>query len=56
MGWLSTPHPGRFTLGKDAVPTVLEAGWAPGVDLANVDVYCEKPDETSGSIIQEYLI
>ena len=28
-GW-STPHSGRFTPGKDPVPTVQEAGWAPG--------------------------
>ena len=28
-GW-STPRPGRFTPGKDPVPTVQEAGWAPG--------------------------
>jgi len=28
-GWL-TPRPGRFTPGKDPVPTVQEAGWAPG--------------------------
>jgi hypothetical protein len=28
-GW-STPRPGRFNPGKDAVPTVLEVGWAPG--------------------------
>jgi len=28
-GW-STPRPGRFTPGKDTVPTVQEAGWAPG--------------------------
>ena len=27
-GW-STPRPGRFTPGKDPVPIVLEAGWAP---------------------------
>ena len=27
-GW-STPHPGRFTPGKDPVPIVQEAGWAP---------------------------
>jgi hypothetical protein len=26
-GW-STPRPGRFTLGKDPVPIVQEAGWA----------------------------
>ena len=28
-GW-STPRPGRFSPGKDAVPTVDEAGWTPG--------------------------
>ena len=28
-GWL-TPRPGRFTPGKDPVPIVQEAGWAPG--------------------------
>ena len=28
-GWL-TPRPGRFTAGKDPVPIVQEAGWAPG--------------------------
>jgi hypothetical protein len=27
-GW-STPRPGRFTPGKDSVPTVLEAMWTP---------------------------
>jgi hypothetical protein len=27
-----------------------------GVDWANVNVYCEKRNETSGSIIEEYLI
>ena len=25
-----TPRPGRFTPGKDPVPIVQEAGWAPG--------------------------
>ena len=29
VGW-STPSPGRFTPGKDPVPIVQEAGWAPG--------------------------
>ena len=24
------PRPGRFTSGKDPVPTVQEAGWVPG--------------------------
>ena len=28
-GW-SAPLPGRFTPGKDPVPIVQEAGWAPG--------------------------
>ena len=28
-GW-STPRPGRFIPGKDPVPIVQEAGWAPG--------------------------
>jgi hypothetical protein len=28
-GW-STSRPGRFTPGKDTVPTVQEAGWAQG--------------------------
>ena len=27
---LLTPRPGRFTSGKDPVPLVQEAGWAPG--------------------------
>ena len=26
----STPRPGRFTPGKEPVPIVQEAGWAPG--------------------------
>ena len=29
-GVWSPPRPGRFTPGKDPVPIVLEAGWAPG--------------------------
>ena len=29
-GW-SAPRPGRFTPGKDPVPIVQEAGWAPGL-------------------------
>ena len=29
VGW-STPRSGRFTPGKDPVPIVQEAGWAPG--------------------------
>ena len=28
-GW-STPHPVRFTPGKDSVPIVQNSGWAPG--------------------------
>ena len=30
MGWRWAPRPGRFILGKDPVPIVQEAGWAPG--------------------------
>jgi hypothetical protein len=30
MGGWSTPRPGRFTPGKDPVPIVQEAEWAPG--------------------------
>jgi hypothetical protein len=29
-GRWSAPRPGRFTPGKDPVPVVQEAGWAPG--------------------------
>jgi hypothetical protein len=29
-GWVVSTTPGRFTLGKDPVPIVQEAGWAPG--------------------------
>jgi hypothetical protein len=34
---LSTPRPGYFNPGKDAVPTVLEAGWAPGLVWAGAE-------------------
>jgi hypothetical protein len=30
-GRWSAPRPGRFTPGKDPVPVVQEAGWAPGL-------------------------
>jgi len=33
-GW-SAPCPGRFTPGKDPVPIVQEAGWAPGPVVSN---------------------
>jgi len=29
MGWVPKPHPDRFTTGKDPIPIVQEAGWAP---------------------------
>ena len=32
-GGLSTPRPGRFTPGKDSVPTVKDTGWAPRARL-----------------------
>ena len=28
--WVVKPNPGRFSLGKDSVPIVQEAGWNPG--------------------------
>ena len=31
MGVGSTPRPGRLYPGEDPVPTVQEAGWAPGL-------------------------
>ena len=34
-GW-STPRPGRFTPGKDPVPIVQQAGWAPGTGAENL--------------------
>ena len=39
----STARPGRFTPGKDPVPIVQEAGWAPG--LVWTDYHLEDPDE-----------
>ena len=35
-GW-SAPRPGRFTPGKDPVPVVQEAGWAPGPVLTGAE-------------------
>jgi hypothetical protein len=35
-GW-STPRTGRFTPGKDQVPTAQEAGWAPGLVWTGAD-------------------
>ena len=35
-GW-STPRSGRFTPGKDPVPIVQEAGWAPGQMWTNAE-------------------
>jgi hypothetical protein len=37
-GW-SAPRHGRFTPGKDPVPIVQEAGWAPGPVWTCVMVY-----------------
>jgi hypothetical protein len=31
------PRPGRFTLGRDPVPTVLETGWALGLVWTGAD-------------------
>jgi len=35
-GEWSTPRPGRFNPGKDPVPIVQEAGWAPGPVVQNL--------------------
>jgi len=35
-GW-STPRPGRFTSGKDPVPTEQDAGWALGADWTGTE-------------------
>ena len=32
------PHPGRFTPGNALVPTVWEAGWAPGLVWTGVEI------------------
>ena len=34
----STPRPGRFTPGKDPVPIVQKAGWAPGPDRTGAKI------------------
>ena len=39
-GW-STPRPGRFTPGKDLVPFVQDAGWAPGEVWKNLEATLE---------------
>jgi hypothetical protein len=41
-GW-STPRLGRFTAGKDPVPTVQEAGWAPGPVWTGADPRTAQP-------------
>ena len=45
IGGLSTLRPGRFIPGKDPVPIVEEAGWAPGAvwtvaKFNEVDLQC----------------
>ena len=44
-GW-SGPRPGRFTPGKEPIPIVQEAGWAPGP----VWTGAEKPNPRRDSI------
>ena len=36
-GRWSTPRPGRFTPGKDPIPIVKEAGWAPRPVLSSAE-------------------
>ena len=42
-GW-SASRPGRFTTGKDPVPIVQEAGWAPGLVWAGVESLTSPPE------------
>jgi hypothetical protein len=35
---IETPHPDRFTPGKDPVPIVQETGWAPGPVRTGADM------------------
>ena len=54
-GW-STPRPGRFTPGKDPVPIVQEAGWAPGPvwtgaeNVAHIGIRSQDPPTRSESL------
>ena len=38
MGWVMEATPGRFTPGKDPVPIVQEAGWAPGTVWTGAEI------------------
>ena len=42
-GGCSAPRPGRFTPGKDPVPFVQEAGWAPGPAWTGVENLAPPP-------------
>ena len=52
-GGLSAPRPGRFTPGKDPVPIVQEAGWAPRAGLDGCENLAptgiRSPDRTARS-------
>ena len=47
-GGYSTPRPGRFTPGKDPVPTVQEAGWALGPVWTGVENLAPHRDSIPG--------
>jgi hypothetical protein len=58
-GW-PTSRPGRFTPGKDPVPVVQEAGWAPGPVWTGVEILAltgirspDRPARSSVAILTE---
>jgi hypothetical protein len=59
-GW-SAPRPGRFTPGKDSVPIVWEAGWAPGLawtyakNLAHTGIRPQTVDPATSRIMKYQL-
>ena len=46
-GWLKPP-PGRFTPGKNPVPIVQEAGWAPGQVWTGAENIAQNRDSIPG--------
>ena len=55
-GW-STPRHGRFTPGKEPVPIVQEAGWAPGsvwTGAENLAPYPEFDPRTAQPVASRY--
>jgi hypothetical protein len=60
-GEWSASRPGRFTAGKDPVPIVQEAGWAPGPvwtgveNLAPTEIRCQDRSARSSVAIPTEL-